>query len=49
MQFKEGEGWKACYDEETGRYTAERGGVGAYHLQREDLAEYADRCSGGDI
>ena len=32
MQFKEGEGWKACYDEETGRYTAERGGVGAYHL-----------------
>ena len=32
MQFKEGSGWKACYDEETGIYTAERGGCGYYHL-----------------
>ena len=32
MQFKEGDGWKACYDEATGRYTAERGGCGYYHL-----------------
>ncbi len=32
MQFKEGNGWKACYDEKTGRYTAERGGCGSYHL-----------------
>ena len=32
MQFKEGDGWKACYDEERELYTAERGGVGAYHL-----------------
>ena len=32
MQFKEGNGWKACYDEKTGKYTAERGGAGSYHL-----------------
>ena len=32
MQFKEGDGWKACFDESTGRYTAERGGCGYYHL-----------------
>ena len=32
MQFKEGDGWKACFDEDTGRYTAERGGAGYYHL-----------------
>ncbi|MBQ9459958.1 MAG: hypothetical protein IJU66_08520 [Oscillospiraceae bacterium] len=32
MQFKEGDGWKACFDEERGLYTAERGGCGYYHL-----------------
>ncbi len=32
MQFKEGMGWKACFDEESGRYTAENGGGGDYHL-----------------
>ena len=32
MQFKQGEGWKACYDETSGRYTAERGGCGYYDL-----------------
>ena len=32
MQFKKGDGWKACYDEETGRYTAERIGPGYYNL-----------------
>ena len=32
MQFKEGDGWKACFDEAAGRYTAERGGCGYYHL-----------------
>lgn len=32
MQFKKGDGWKACYDEEKGLYTAERGGCGYYHL-----------------
>ena len=28
MEFKEGYGWKACYDEERNLYTAERGGSG---------------------
>ncbi len=32
MQFKKGLGWKACCDEATGRYTAEFGGCGSYHL-----------------
>lgn len=32
LHFKEGCGWKACYDETAGTYTAERGGIGAYHL-----------------
>ena len=32
MQFKEGMGWKACYDEKTGRFTAEEGGCGNYCL-----------------
>ena len=32
MQFKKGDGWKACYDETTGKYTAERRGCGYYHL-----------------
>ena len=26
MKFKEGPGWKACYDEERGLYTAQTGG-----------------------
>ena len=26
LQFKEGNGWKCCYDPETGRYTAQLGG-----------------------
>ncbi len=32
MEFKEGCGWKACYDEERDLYTAERSGCGYYHL-----------------
>ena len=32
MQFKKGKGWKACYDAETGRYTAETSGPGSYNL-----------------
>ena len=32
MFFKTGDGWKACYDETTGNYTAERRGFGYYHL-----------------
>ena len=32
MQFKSGMGWKAGYDEKTGRCAAETGGPGAYDL-----------------
>ena len=32
MQFKNGEGWKACFDEMNGRYFGEFGGIQAYHL-----------------
>lgn len=32
MRFKKGSGWKACFNEEDGSYTAEYGGCGAYHL-----------------
>jgi len=32
MQFKEGSGWKACYDEERELYTAERSWRGYYQL-----------------
>ena len=32
MQFKTGSGWKACYDEDTGRYFGEYGGIQSYHL-----------------
>ena len=32
MIFKKGGGWKACFDEEKGRYTAKRSGCGYYYL-----------------
>jgi hypothetical protein len=32
MIFKTGIGWKAAYDENSGRYFAEYGGIQAYHL-----------------
>ncbi|MBQ6633877.1 MAG: hypothetical protein IJH80_06810 [Ruminococcus sp.] len=32
MQFKKGNYWKACYDEETGRYTAQYGDFRNYKL-----------------
>ena len=51
MQFKEGDGWKACYDETSGRYTAERGGCGYYDLYEiteEIFASLADGMSDGD-
>ena len=40
MQFKKGNGWKACYNEETGRYTAEEGGCGSYHLYELTKEQY---------
>ncbi len=32
MQFKTGGGWKACFDEESGRYFGEYGGFQSYSL-----------------
>ena len=32
MQFKKGWGWKACFDEDSGRYFGEYGGTQSYHL-----------------
>ncbi len=48
MQFKKGSGWKACYDEKTGRYTAETGGPGLYNLW-EITAEIFDRLGSKDL
>ena len=41
MEFKEGCGWKACYDEERNLYTAERGGCGYYHLYDANYTLYS--------
>ena len=32
MLFKKGSGWKACFDDSTGRYFGEYGGFQDYHL-----------------
>lgn len=32
MKFKNGSGWRACFDEENGRYFGEYGGVQNYNL-----------------
>ena len=40
MQFKKGNGWNACYDEESGRYFGEYGGIQAYHLNELTTAQY---------
>ena len=40
MQFKKGSGWKACYDEQTGRYFGENGGIQAYHLYELTKEQY---------
>ena len=40
MQFKEGLGWKACYDEERNIYTAQRGWRGFYQLCEIDAETY---------
>ena len=42
MQFKSGCGWKACFDNKTGLYTAETSGPGAYDLY-EITAEIFDK------
>ena len=40
MQFKKGYGWKACYDEESGRYFGEYGGIQEYHLYELTKEQY---------
>ncbi|MBO4653331.1 MAG: beta-lactamase family protein [Lachnospiraceae bacterium] len=55
MQFKEGLGWKACYDEERNIYTAQRSWRGFYQLCEIDAETYhklsddadADKLIGG--
>ena len=32
MLFKNGSGWKACFDDKSGRYFGEYGGIQSYHL-----------------
>ena len=52
MIFKTGNGWKACYDEATGKYTAERSGNGYYDLYeitKEMFASLADGMSDEDM
>ncbi|MBR1690653.1 MAG: hypothetical protein IJ713_07760 [Oscillibacter sp.] len=46
MQFKEGMGWKACFDETAGRYTAEYGDSGDYHLYEITSEQFAALESG---
>ncbi len=40
MQFKEGPGWKACYDEKRNLYMAERSWRGFYQLCEIDRVTY---------
>ena len=52
MQFKKGDGWKACFDAKTGRYTAERGGCGYYDLYEiteEIFAALSDGMRDGEV
>ncbi|MBR4163990.1 MAG: hypothetical protein IKR11_10740 [Solobacterium sp.] len=46
MQFKKGDGWIACFDEEQGIYTAQRSGPGYYNLY-EITKEIFDALSDG--
>ena len=46
LQFKEGAGWKACYDSDNSRYTAERVGPGYYHLYEITEAIFASLADG---
>ena len=44
LQFKEGNGWKCCYDPETGRYTAQLGG-GVNREQRREKRKAREQKS----
>ena len=49
--FKTGSGWKACFDEESGRYFGEYGGIMSYHLfeiTKEIYEQLAEGMSEGD-
>ena len=48
MEFKEGTGWRCCYDPETGLYTAEIGG-GPNHDLYEITKEIYDRVDNSDV
>ena len=51
MQFKEGLYWKACHDEETGRYFGEYGDFQGYHiyeLTEEQFCSLDESMSEGD-
>ncbi|MBQ1405073.1 MAG: hypothetical protein IIZ00_02540 [Oscillospiraceae bacterium] len=48
MEFKEGIGWRCCYDPETGRYTAETGG-GVNHNLYEITKEIYDHVDDPDV
>ena len=51
MQFKKGFGWKACYDEERGLYTAQRSWRGFYQLceiDKETFEKLDDNATGDE-
>ena len=51
MQFKIGSGWKACFDEDSGRCFGEFGGIQAYHifeLTKELFDRLDEKMSEGD-
>ena len=48
MKFKKGMGWRVCFDEETGLYTAEVG-AGANHELFEITKEIYDRVDDPDV
>ena len=51
MQFKTGSGWRACFDEESGRYFGEYGGGQAYNLYeltREQFERLEKKMTEGD-
>ena len=48
MQFKIGIGWKACYDEQRGLYTAKTSWRGDFHLYEIDAGIF-DRIGGPEM
>ena len=51
MQIKEGDGWKAVYDEENGRYFGEYGGImsySLYELTEEQYGQLNETMTEGD-